>query len=334
MAAVADISKMYNSIYIDEVEQHYHRFLWRNLDFEKPPDTYAILRVNMGGKPAGVISTEAIYLTAEMHQKEFPKVAHILRSSTCVYDIVVSVSDLASAVKLATDTNSVLSSAGFDIKHWLFSGEQGVRTSPDKPPNVSEGDKLTTKVLGVSWSPERDMISIVPALNFSSKRRGVCTKPDLLSDQAPNEIPPVLTRRTALERTMRIYDPFGFLAPFTLIAKYLLRKTWALGLSWDEPLADNLRAEWIELFCQLFKLSDVGFDRSLTPENRVEEPMLIILSDGSDLAYGFAAYIRWTLDDGSYWCRLVMAKCRIAPMHKRSTPHIELNGAVAAAERP
>jgi len=52
------------------------------------------------------------------------------------------------------------------------------------------------------------------------------------------------------------------------------------------------------------------------------------MSDGSDLAYGFAAYVRWELDDGKFWCSLIMAKCRIAPVNKLSTPQMELNAAV------
>ena len=46
------------------------------------------------------------------------------------------------------------------------------------------------------------------------------------------------------------------------------------------------------------------------------------------MAYGFAAYIRWKLNTGSYWCRLIMTKCRIALLHKTTTPRMELNGAV------
>ena len=64
VAVVGDITKMYNSIYMEELEQHMHRFLWSNLNYGYPPKTYMMTRVNMGDKPAGAISTEAIYKTA------------------------------------------------------------------------------------------------------------------------------------------------------------------------------------------------------------------------------------------------------------------------------
>ena len=56
-------------------------------------------------------------------------------------------------------------------------------------------------------------------------------------------------------------------------------------------------------------------------------PWLTVFRDGSDLAHGFAAYIRWRLDNGDYWCRLIMAKSRFAPVNKLSTPQMELNAA-------
>ena len=58
------------------------------------------------------------------------------------------------------------------------------------------------------------------------------------------------------------------------------------------------------------------------------DPQLIILSDGSEVAFGCAAYIRWQLDDGSFWVRLIIGKCRIAPVNRISIPQMELNGAV------
>ena len=70
------------------------------------------------------------------------------------------------------------------------------------------------------------------------------------------------------------------------------------------------------------------FSRCLRPHDAIGRPWLIILSDASDLAYGYAAYIRWLLQDGTYWCRLIMPKCRIVPLNKLSTPQMELNAAV------
>ena len=328
MAMAADIRKMYNSIYIEELEQHCHRFLWRNLETDRDPDIYTILRVNMGDKPAGAISSEAIYKTADMHKEKYPRVADLLKSATYVDDILDSVDNGESAMQLARDTNDVLNSAGFKIKHWILSGDNGVRVSVDDSPDTEDSGVYETKVLGVVWKPSTDVIAFHPSLNFSAKKRGVYLEGDLEKHQVPDSIPMILTRRVVLEQVMKLYDPFGILSPFTLLAKILLRKTWTLNLGWDDALPDIMWDEWSRFFTQLFQCSELEFDRVLAPSNRVGKPTLVVMSDGSDLAYGCVAYIRWELNDGSFWSRLVLAKCRIAPLRKLSTPQMELNGAV------
>ena len=57
---VADMHKMYNSIHINSVEQHCHKFLWRSLNSTREPEVYAITGVNMGDKPTWAIGAEAI----------------------------------------------------------------------------------------------------------------------------------------------------------------------------------------------------------------------------------------------------------------------------------
>ena len=42
VALTADISKMYHRVLIPLEDQHMHQFLWRNLEINRPPDTYVI----------------------------------------------------------------------------------------------------------------------------------------------------------------------------------------------------------------------------------------------------------------------------------------------------
>ena len=85
----------------------------------------------------------------------------------------------------------------------------------------------------------------------------------------------------------------------------------------------------MHLLSSLLKLQDVSFQRSLWPDEEViGPPSLVVFSDGSALAYGAVAYIRWQLRRGGYWTRLIMAKGKIAPKGMTSIPRMELNGAV------
>ena len=59
VAIVGDIRKMYHMVQISYLDQHVHRFLWRNLDMSKSPDVYVMTTVSFGDRPAGNISTVA-----------------------------------------------------------------------------------------------------------------------------------------------------------------------------------------------------------------------------------------------------------------------------------
>jgi len=152
-----DIRKMYNSIYIEQVEQHCHRIIWRDLE-DRLPDVYVILRVTMGDCPAAAISTEAIYKLAALSEREYPAVAQILQNSAYVNDVVHSVSDRNFAVPLANKT-AILRKVGFQIKYWRFSDDGSPRVDlySETTPELTE-TVVIDKVLGVLWNPVTDHI--------------------------------------------------------------------------------------------------------------------------------------------------------------------------------
>ena len=341
VALVGDIRKMFNSVYLKDLEKHCHRFLWRDLEVNRPPDVYIMERVNMGDTPAPAISTEAIYKMADRFEKDSPEAAKLLKKSRCyVDDLIDSRPSVSNAVQVAKEVEDILAKGRFTVKCWQLSGERGSRTSlgqqeahvdrADETKSLSlvKGTESSVRVLGLAWDPEKDFILYEVTLNFSKKRRGVRTGSDLNVTDLPKALPEFLTKRTVLEKVMKIYDPLGLVCPFTLLAKVYLREIWSRKIDWDTPLPPDLKAKWNQFFITLFRLEQLRFPRCLRPNDANGRPWLIILSDASDLAYGFAAYIRWLLQDRTYWCRLIMAKCRIAPLNKLSTPQMELNAAV------
>ena len=331
IAVVADIKKMYHSIMLADIEVHCHRFLWRNLDSTRDPDVYVIQRVNMGDRPAAAIATEALRQTAENCRKSHPKAAEFVVGSSYMDDLIDSVKTKIEAEELARQTNDVLKTGGFFIKCWQFSSNKFALDAKAQSSTTSllkGAVEEETSVLGVDWNPMEDNIHFHVCLNFSHKIRGINSEPNLRKDDIPKSLPSSLTRRLVLRQIMSIYDPLGLLSPFTLKAKLLLRKTWELKLGWDEPMPENLQSDWRKFFVSQFEIESIKFDRVLRPTEACDSPWLILFSDGSELAYGFVAFIRWKLKNGGYWCRMIMAKNRIAPLHKATIPRMELNGAV------
>ncbi|XP_063952061.1 uncharacterized protein LOC135153433 [Lytechinus pictus] len=79
VAVCADISKMYHRVLIPESDQHVHRFLWRDLQVNRKPDTYVMQVVTFGDKPAPAMAQTALRLTAEEGRAQSPEAAEVLK---------------------------------------------------------------------------------------------------------------------------------------------------------------------------------------------------------------------------------------------------------------
>ena len=163
---------MFNSIFTEAVEQHCHRFLWRDLETDKEPDTHIILRVSMGDRLAGAISSEALYKTATLFEEQFPSVAEVLRHSPDVDDIVDSASSFEAAVSLAKETDTMLSKAGLRVKSLQFSTEATSRQDVSQQP-LESGNQPVVRVLGLLCNPKEDSIHINSKVNFSKEKRSI-----------------------------------------------------------------------------------------------------------------------------------------------------------------
>ena len=75
-------------------------------------------------------------------------------------------------------------------------------------------------------------------------------------------------------------------------------------------------------------MKEITIKRCIKPSNSLENPVLIIFSDGSNDAYGACAYARWRLSTGGFDSHLILSKNRLAPVKRISIDRIELCGAV------
>lgn len=74
-------------------------------------------------------------------------------------------------------------------------------------------DELPTeRALGVQWNVERDAFQFrLSVKNQPASRRGI------------------------LSTVASVYDPLGFIAPFTLVGKPILQQLCKEGSDWDDP---------------------------------------------------------------------------------------------------
>lgn len=333
VALVGDISKMYNSVLISEVDKMTHRFLWRDMNANREPDHYCLQTVTFGDRPSGVIAMTALHKTAEMFKDKHPETAAMIIDNSYVDDIIHSCGSKKEALEKIATAEDILSVGGFYMKQWVISGNH------DTTGDSKIIDTDVEKVLGMIWEPKEDQFSYKVRINFSARRKNIRTGPDLTAKDIAHKIPKQLTKRMILSQIATLYDPLGLATPFTIRCKLLMRQLITVKqerktdeqLGWDEPIPEDMYARWVNLFQEMYALEDLKFKRCMKPNDAIGDPILVIYADASNIAYSTCAYVRFELKDGTFSSRLFAAKSRIAPIRQITVPRLELCAAVLAA---
>ena len=284
---------MYNCITVSGLEQHTHRFLWRDMDTNKPPDTYIPLVVMFGDKPSGAIAMTAMHLTADMYKSLYPEAA-ITRNSY-VDDILKSTSSRQAAIELIREVDYILGKGGFKVKKWIISGNDAHSGT-----SVHATDSYETMTLGLRWKPKDDVF----AFKYEVKK-----------------LQAAATKSETVGKLSSTFDPSGLLIPFTLKAKLCIWDISKTQGDWKEPVSEDVIRKTQQFLDEL----------CLKPKNVVGDPTLVLFCDASELAYGACAYIRWECDDGTYYTYLICAKNRLAPLKTITIPRLELCAAVVGS---
>ena len=245
---IGDIKKMYHTVATKILDQHTHRFLWRDMETTREPDTGVIQGVSFGDKPSGAIATVALRKTAEMGEDQFPEATRVILNNIYMDDIIERVETREKAKQITGDIEKLLDKGGFKLKEWTYSGH---RSSGNKTKIAMEPSAATEKMLGVVWDPIRDNSQFKVKLSFSPKRKLTLIRKDMTPTDI--HIPDVLTKRMILSQVNSIYDPLGLAGPYTVRAKILMRKLWTkeTKLDWDDPIPEENRREWVIFFNDL-----------------------------------------------------------------------------------
>ncbi|GFW49940.1 pro-Pol polyprotein [Trichonephila clavipes] len=151
--------------------------------------------------------------------------------------------------------------------------KEGLETHPRHPDDSSKIP--SSKVLGIPWDVVHDY--------FTIDVKGLLQ----LDTSKP------ITKRIVLQSAGKIYDPVGFLSPYTIRLKCLLQELWLRKLSWDDELPPDIHAVWSQWWLELPFLSELKIPRKiLDSSGDSSEVQIHTFSDASQKAYGAAAFLR------------------------------------------
>ena len=131
-----------------------------------------------------------------------------------------------------------------------------------------------------------------------------------------------------------VYDPIGLVAPYTVIARLLLKDIWRLsGQQWDNNLPDDVGEKFLEWAAEVPKLSEITIPRAYF-RGTIENVELHVFGDSYQDVFSAVAFLRARVDSNQgteTQLAFVFGEARVAPMKALTIPKLELQAALLAA---
>ncbi|XP_044165233.1 uncharacterized protein LOC122949165 [Acropora millepora] len=341
----ADIEKAFLMVSVKEEDRNMLRFLWFDDPGRDIPKIaqFRFNRLLFGLRPSPSILGATIAHHLRLYKQSEPEMAALLEKSLYVDDLLSGAVDDEKALEIYHKSKRIMADGGFNLRKWN-SNSQNVMSEISKSerlqedsitqrkahPDVTTEDdqsyaKTTTgsaspstkdgfvvKVLGLNWNTVGDELFF----DFSSLHTYAMSLP--------------LSKRSVLKVTAKIFDPMGFLTPFTIGLKILFQELCVGKIAWDETLRGTLLGKWNSLLNEIRCFETVRIPRCYFTSNPFKV-QLHAFSDASEHAYAAVVFLRSCYEDGRIHVRLAASKSKVAPMTSQSIPRLELLGALSLA---
>uniref|UniRef100_T1J0W3 Integrase catalytic domain-containing protein n=1 Tax=Strigamia maritima TaxID=126957 RepID=T1J0W3_STRMM len=272
-----DLKKAFLQVEIQEDFRDVLRFLWVDEDFFQSSFnwknflrhlvTYRMKVVSFGLNASPFLLNVVIRKQASLCKDTYPKEAEILDKSMYVDDLTVGADTGEELIQLSSETS-------VSKMDYLFSYCLHFLTF--KMREETEQDLPITKILGLCWEPNMDLIKYDKLQDF---RRW--------------------TKRHLCSLLASVFDPLGLLAPALLELKLLIQRTWVEDIGWDEVLSEEYQskyANWRQFFEKILCLEFPRWVGTL----QSQEIFLEIYCDASLLAYGCVT-LTWIISTMNVW---------------------------------
>ena len=305
IAIAADIEAMFHQVRTSAEDADSLRFLWEG-------EVYQTLVHVFGKKDSPTIANYVVKRTARDNHDKFSALAFesALRAFY-VDDYLKSVSTVEEAAILCTEMVGLMNLGGMKLCKFQSNCKEALEKLPANALSPSatrqiEDESQLDRALGIIWDAESDCFTFqFHVLDLPASKRGI------------------------LKTAAKLFDPLGWVLPFTLVARIIIQLLWRLGCDWDELIDDETKKQWEQWLEGAKQISRVKIPRQFIKfqDRSVTSVQLHVFCDASEDAYGCCAYVRFSFKTGEHESRLVMAKSRLAPIKTVSLPKLETNGA-------
>lgn len=223
MAMILDITQFYPSMHLRQKHWTFQRVLLTdNMRVDGVVIEGIIKKLIFGVCCSGGQCEEVLRRLSEEGNNITGEVVAMLLKHCYVDDFMKSLHNKEEAVKLAKSTDEALAQMGMKNNGWVFANE-----APDKE-LTQDGE--SAKVGGIIWYPELDCFKLgISPLFFKRKKRGRPPPGTIKFEEGCGVdlldlVPEKITRELVTSMTLKIWDPFGRVAPITNKFKDDLRR--------------------------------------------------------------------------------------------------------------
>ncbi|GFW45953.1 DUF1758 domain-containing protein [Trichonephila clavipes] len=224
----SDIERAFLQISLRDEDRDAVKFLFPDIRSNQTDpykfQVYRFKRVMFGFNVSPFLLSATIKHHIENYREQYPAATEML--DTCLYvdDVISGADDISQALKVSKDAETIMKNASMKLRKWNSNDqtlmrtweEEGLETHPRHPDDSSKIP--SSKVLGIPGDIVHDY--------FTIDVKGLLQ----LDTSKP------ITKRIVLQSAGKIYDPVGFLSPYTIRLKCLLQELWLRKLSWDDEL--------------------------------------------------------------------------------------------------
>ena len=160
--------------------------------------------------------------------------AKSIRNDCYMDGFTTSVDTEREAVSLVSDVIEINEAAGFLMHGWTSNNRKVVQAATgqaiSRETQIDVSLDREEKVLGLYWNTDADELSFkIDIKHISNNILHGLERP---------------TKREFLGIIMSIFEPLGFLAPYTIQSRIIMQEIWITGIKWDEKLKDDEFNSW------------------------------------------------------------------------------------------
>lgn len=306
IAFIADIKKMYLSVFVTEEDSYYQLIMWRENETENIR-FFRVIKVIFGETSSSYLASRSLIQVAE-DEIDYPVASEIVNKRFHVDNVASGKNSIKKALTARDQLISLLDKGGFVLRQWAANDS---RITDSLPENLKfQGNSKIVQTLGIHWDTESDLI----IFNVSSEILKIITKRVILSD--------IMTI---------IYDVLGLAGPIIVKLKIIMQELWRDNASWDEKVPEHIVKPYIQTKNELNQIKKLEFPRKCIIVNYVDL-QIHGFCDASEKAYGACIYIRSRDENGQVLCRLICSKSRVAPLNTITLARLELCAALLLAK--